>query len=110
MLMSIKPIDLQTLFVKMDEVSKDQSIAKGQSALQQSNAAKAQVAKELEEDRRVTETPEDDETQAVKDDDSENAKDSEKRKKNDSDDSAGDSDGREVVTDPDVGRHIDLTG
>lgn len=108
--MSIKPIDLQTLFVKMDEVSKDQSVAKGQSALQQANAAKAQVAKELEEDRRVTETPENEETQAVKDDESDAANEKGKHRKTDGEDGSDEGNGLEVVTDPDVGRHIDLTG
>lgn len=108
--MSIKPIDLQTLFVKMDEVSKDQSLAKGQSALQQANAARAQVAKELEEDRRVTETPEENEAQAVKDDESDGANEKGKRRKSVGEDETDESDGLEVVTDPDVGRHIDLTG
>lgn len=108
--MSIKPIDLQTLFVKMDEVSKDQSVAKGQSALQQSNAARAQVAKELEEDRQVTQTPENNEDQAVKDDESENASEKGRRKKGDGENDSDESAGLEVVTDPDVGRHVDLTG
>ena len=108
--MSIKPIDLQTLFVKMDEVSKDQSVAKGQSALQQSNAARAQVAKELAEDRRVTETPENEESQAVKDDESEAAGEKNKHRKAGEDDGVDESSDLEVVTDPEVGRHIDLSG
>ena len=108
--MSIKPIDLQTLFVKMGEVSKEQSLAKEQSALQQSLAARSQVTKELAEDRRVTETPADNETQAVKDDDSEEAKEGGKRKKDENESPPGDSSDLEVVTDPDVGRHIDLSG
>lgn len=108
--MSIKPIDLQTLFVKMSEVSKEQSLVKEQAALQQSRAARSQVAKELAEDRKVTETPADNETQAVKDDESEEAKEGGKRKKDENDDPTEDSSELEVVTDPDVGRHIDLSG
>ncbi len=54
--MGIKPIDLQTLFVKMDEVSKEQSHIKEHSSLQQAQAARAQVVQELKDDHRVTHT------------------------------------------------------
>lgn len=108
--MSIKPIDLQTLFVKMDEVSKEQALVKEHAALQQDQAAKAQVSQEIEKDHRVTETPQDNETQVVKDDQSESGGESRKRERQADDSSSEDSSGREVVTDPDVGRHVDLSG
>ncbi len=94
----------------MDEVSKEQALAKEHASLQQDQAAKTQVAKEIEKDHRVTQTPQDDETQAVKDDQSEREKESRKRERRSDDASSEDSSGREVVTDPDIGRHVDLTG
>ena len=108
--MRIKPLDLQTLFVKMGEVSEEQSQVKEQSALQQAQAARAQVTREIEDDHRVTGTPEDHENVAVKDDESESSageqNENEERKESDT----GDKRPREVVTDPDIGQHIDLKG
>ena len=109
--MSIKPIDLQTLFVKMDEVSKDQALAKEHSALQQSQAARSQVVRELEDDRRVSGAPEEKELTPVKDEDSEESgKRGRKRNKNGKKLREAKTDSREIVTDPEVGRHVDLSG
>ena len=108
--MSIKPIDLQTLFVKMAEVSKEQSLVKEQAALQQSQAARAQVVKELEEDHRVTEAPEESEAQAVKEDELESGGEQQGRQESKPEGQSDETGGKEVVTDPDVGRHVDLTG
>ena len=108
--MAIKPIDMQTLFVKLDDVSKQQSITKEQAALQQSQAARAQVAKELEEDRRVTETPEDREAEAVKDDEGSETGGTRHGSGSGEEHTEGDEEGREIITDPDIGRHVDLSG
>ncbi len=108
--MAIKPIDLQTLFVKMNEVSKEQSQVKEQAALQQSQAARAQVIRELEDDHRVTEAPEDSESMAVKDDESENPSENHRENDEHKESEIGDLVKKEVVTDPDIGRHVDLTG
>jgi len=102
--MSIKPIDLQTLFAKMDEVSKEQALMKEQSALQQSQAARTQVLRELEEDRMVTQMPVEDEVQAVRDNNPNNKQKHKKRRRN-----KRSGNGREVVTDPEIGRHINLS-
>jgi len=108
---SIKPIDLQTLFVKMDEVSKEQALAKEHSALQQSQAARAQVVRELEEDRRVSRAPEGTEIIPVKgEDNEESGKRRRLRKKNQNTAQGTKTDTREIVTDPEVGRHVDLSG
>lgn len=104
--MSIKPIDLQTLFAKMDEVSKEQALMKEQSALQQSQAARSQVLWELEEDRMVTQTPVEDEIQAIRDNNPNDKRKHEKHKRRRNKKSDN---GREVVTDPEIGRHINLS-
>jgi len=102
--MSIKPIDLQTLFAKMDEVSKEQALIKEQSALQQSQAARTQVLRELENDHMVTQTPVEEEAQAVRNNDSNNKKKYKKNKGRARKDSK-----KEVLTDPEVGKHINLS-
>ena len=95
--MSIKPIDLQTLFVKMDDVSKQQALAQDKSAAQQAQAAKEQVAKELEQDNRVTEAGEDRETEAVKDEEERRGSGREKREGREEGGSDEDGAGREVL-------------
>jgi len=104
--MSIKPIDLQTLFAKMDEVSKEQALMKEQSALQQSQVARSQVLRELKEDHMVTQTPAEDEAQAIKDNDSNNKQKHRKRKR---DMRRNKNSGKEVLSDPKVGRYINLS-
>jgi len=109
--MGIKPIDLQTLFVKMGEVGKEQSLIKEQAALQQSQAARSQVARELADDRKVTGTPEDKENEKIKDNESEeDLREGSRQKKQDSDEPEDEEKNVEVVTDPEIGRHIDLSG
>jgi len=109
--MSIRPIDLQTLFVKMDELSKEQAHVKEQAALQQAQAAKEQVARELVEDRQVTETPEGNEVDPLKDDESGETEDQRRReRKKSKGQNETEAEERMVVIDPDVGRHVDLSG
>ncbi len=108
--MGIKPIDLQTLFVKMGEVGKEQSQIKEQAALQQAQTARSQVAREMADDRKVTKTPEDKETEKIKDNESEETPEGEKHKRKEKEKDEDDSGNVEIVTDPDVGRHVDLSG
>ncbi len=108
--MSIKPIDLQSLFVKMSEVSKEQALIKELSVRQQNQAANVQINKELEEDRRVTQSPEDRELDSIKDDESENRRDSSKHSQEENAQGAAVEKNRTVIKDEDVGQNIDLTG
>ena len=108
--MGIKPIDLQTLFVKMGEVGKEQSHIKEQAALQQAQAARSQVTREMADDRKVTAAPEDSEIEKIKDNESEETSEDEKRKRNDKEKDEDDDSKVEIVTDPEVGRHVDLSG
>lgn len=108
--MSIKPIDLQTLFVKLDEVSKEQNLAKEQAALQQSQAARAQVTKEIQQDHSVNEVPEDRENEAVKDDDEEKQGNNSRRTHDRNREYEDAEDERVILSDPDIGQHVDLSG
>lgn len=108
--MSIKPIDLQTLFAKLDDVSKEQSILKEQAAAQQAQEARSQVARGIQQDHSVTETPENSEIGGVNDEE-EGTEGQRRRKagKKEAAETESETD-REVVQDPDVGKHIDISG
>ncbi len=108
--MSIKPIDLQSLFVKMSEVSKEQSHIKNLAVRQQNQAANVQINKELEEDRRINQSPEDRGLDSIKDNESENRRDSSKHSQEENAQSATAENNRAVIKDEDVGQNIDLIG
>eukprot|EP01155_Anaeramoeba_flamelloides_P026712 Anaeramoba_flamelloidesa819754_12.p1 GENE.a819754_12~~a819754_12.p1 ORF type:complete len:107 (+),score=25.24 a819754_12:102-422(+) len=106
--MSIKPLDLQTMFVRLNEVSKEQSQNQHAAALQQNQEAKKLVEQELHKDSSVNNTQEDKETTKVDDKDKrekEEKKNSSDREKNEKEDPK-----KEVVKDPEMGLHIDISG
>ncbi|MDA3957842.1 hypothetical protein [Oceanispirochaeta sp.] len=105
--MSITPLDLQTLFVRQNEVSKEQSHNQHASALQQSLEAKKLVEQELKQGSSVGKTPEDKETSKV--DDQEEKKQQEEKKFSGSKENKEDPK-KEVVQDPEMGTHIDISG
>lgn len=74
--------------------------------LQQSQAARSQVMRKLEEERMVTQTPSGDEAQAIRDNEPGNKR---KYRKNKRESRQNKSSEKEVVTDPEVGRHINLS-
>ena len=106
--MSIKPLDLQTLFMKMPEVGKEQAHLKGSAAAQQAAAAQAQIKKELEQDQSVNELMEDQVTGSVKDDEGQNNEEESQNEHPQNDEEPKSS--RSVYSDPDMGKHIDLSG
>ena len=108
--MGIKPIDLQTLFAKMGEVGKEQSHIKEQAALQQSQAARSQINKEMANDRKVTGTIKDEGTETIKDDESSNTQKNDKHRKRESKNDEKEDEKVEIITDPEVGKHVDLSG
>lgn len=108
--MSIKPIDLQTLFVKLDDVSREQSVAKEQTLLQQAQAARNQVLKGIQEDHKVIDVPEDRESEAIKDEHPGQQWDERKRKDGNNSRENGDEKQREILNDPDVGQNVDISG
>lgn len=108
--MSLKPIDLQSLFAKLSEVGKEQSLLKEHTAAQQAHVAQTQIRKELEEDRRVLETAQDSETETIRDDKEQQEGRGWKQSGNDARHEDGGEVSTVIVTDPEVGRHIDLIG
>jgi hypothetical protein len=109
--MPMLPIDLQTLFSNLNQVSKDQSVQKDEAVLQQSIAGTQIVKKSEENDNSVNETHE------VKDG-VENIKNEEKKgkahtrhgKKSKEKKSIDRENSKEIVTDPLLGHHVDITG
>ena len=106
--MSITPLDLQTLFVRLNEVGKEQNHLKEAVASQQAAEAKQIKENELRQDNAVNKTEEDQETQKLKDDEKkeqhrENTPGREKEKETGSP-------VKKVFQDPDMGSHIDISG
>ena len=106
--MSITPLDLQTLFVRLNEVGKEQNHLKEAVASQQAAGAKQIKENELRQDRSVNKTEEDKETQKVKDEEKKEQQGRNESDKDKEDDSAPM--GKKVFKDPEIGSHIDISG
>jgi hypothetical protein len=106
--MPILPIDLQTLFSNLNQVSKDQAVAKEVTPEQQ-NLTGTQIAKTtIEKDSEVNTTEELDQgSEAIKDKEAgsgqEPGKKGKKKEKEETKDSKDD-----PYQDPDLGQHIDI--
>jgi hypothetical protein len=110
--MSIKPIDLQTLFMKLNEVGKEQNLQKEAAALQQDQAAREQVQKELHRDHSVNEAPEQGESEKIRDREGSGENTgggSGQKRKKDRDEKPEGRDRPVDPVDPDLGQHIDIT-
>lgn len=109
----IKPIDLQTLFLKMNDIGKEQLHQKEAISQQQAQEASRQVQRELDRDHSVNETADEKETDQIRD-----RQEPDKRKgrrqgpSGDAEAEEGDpeEDRPEKVRDPATGHHIDITG
>lgn len=107
--MSIKPLDLQTMFVRLNEVSKEQSQNQHASALQQNQEARKLVEQELLKNSSVNVTEEDKETSKVDEKEEKEQKKEEQRRHSASSETREDPK-KEVVKDPEMGIHIDISG
>ncbi len=107
--MPIKPIDLQTLFLQMNKVGKEQAAVKDGAVLQQSIQSAVQAKKREDEVRSVQKPQADEGAGRIGDRESKSPageESEEKRKDRDS----GEPEEPEVVKDPDLGRRIDIQG
>lgn len=109
--MAIQPIDLQTLFTQMDKVAKQKSAEKEGLVLQQSLQGASNLKKSEEKVRSVNETKEpEDGAERIKDKNArkqgqeELAEKKEEKKESPSETEIG------VIKDPDLGKHIDVSG
>ncbi len=107
--MPIKPIDLQTLFVQLSQVGKQQAAEKDGAVLH-ANLHGAMVKRMEDEAAKAVQRPKDDQatTQVIDDEGGSGAGGPGGEKKRD-EDKAADKD-VETISDPALGGHIDITG
>lgn len=107
--MSIQPIDLQTLFLRLSQVGREQQAIQ-QSISQSQDVAGEEIAKHSHDVGEMVTRAEDvsDGPEAV-DDEHGNPREREKGHGRSGDDADPD-DAEEIFRDPDLGQHIDLTG
>lgn len=106
--MSITPLDLQTLFVRLNDVGKEQNHLKEAVASQQAAGAKEMKEQEIRQDNSVNKAEEDRESQKVRDEsqrEQSQEKGSEKEREKENARPA-----KKVFTDPHMGSHIDISG
>jgi hypothetical protein len=108
--MSITPLDLQTMFVRLNEVGKEQNHLKDAVASQQAAGARQIKENEIRQDHSVNKAEEDREAQKLKDEEKkehhqENNPEKEQEKENEKSFNA-----KKVFHDPEMGSHIDISG
>ena len=107
--MPLLPIDLQTMFSHLNRIGKDQATLKN-SEIENQAAQAQEIVKETEKkDNTVNETKDvGDGLEKVKDEEKKNASRKEKKKKKN--DEEENEEKKEVLKDPDLGHHIDISG
>ncbi|MCL2791633.1 MAG: hypothetical protein FWD87_00940 [Spirochaetaceae bacterium] len=106
--MSIQPIDLQTLFLKMSHVGKDQAVAKESAALQQAIKGGELEKRTQHSDTSVNKADHSDEgPEKTKEDADQGGQNQDKRKNKKNNDMA---ENKEILSDPDLGKNIDISG
>lgn len=108
--MALTPLDLQTLFVKMNDVNREQAHQRAAAAQEQAFEAKQLAEKEIQRDSSVN-TMEDqaDMDNRIKDDEqnrNEGQPEEGKGRKEPDEEKPE----REYIKDPNLGKHIDLLG
>lgn len=107
--MSIRPIDLQTLYSQLNQAGKEQAVEKNASALQQAQHHQASVRQAEQRDHSINQTEKADgnlnsvgerKEQALPDQPEQGDAGNEEQKKKD----------REFFEDPDLGHNLDITG
>ncbi|MFP4362340.1 MAG: hypothetical protein ACLFR1_00590 [Spirochaetia bacterium] len=108
--MPIQPMDLQNLFMRMHEVSREQSVLKEGAHLQQTLQG-SEIAKKAElKDHSVTETEDlGDGIEKTKDGEEKKEQRKNEEEKREQEDKSGKKK-KSYFDDPDLGHHIDITG
>ncbi len=107
--MSIQPIDLQTLFVKMSQVGKEQAIEKDSITLQQQIQGNEIAKRNQHSDNSVNRADNSDTGPEKTKADNEHTHSQEKRE-NEKNKEAKTSESKEILSDPDLGKNIDFSG
>jgi hypothetical protein len=109
--MALTPLDLQTLFLKMNEVNKVQAIVKGAAAQEQALEAKLLAEQEMQKDNSVNPSPQDaDMDNRIKDEERKREEGKNEKSPNKKGDEESEKKEREYIKDPNLGNNIDLIG
>jgi len=106
--MSITPLDLQTLFVRLNQVGKEQNHLKEAVASQQAAGAKQIKENEILQDHSVNKAEEDKDAQKLKDEDQKEGQGRNESGNEKEEDSATVI--KKIFKDPEIGSHIDISG
>lgn len=106
--MAIQPIDLQTLFLRLNQIGQEQS-AERNALLQGQAVAGSELARQSELEKSVVREPHDVEggPEQLRDDDERSSQ--QKREQRDSEGSE-EQDELDLFRDPDLGRNVDVSG
>ena len=110
--MALTPLDLQTLFIKMNDVNREQAHIKGAEAQEQALEAKRLVDQEIQKDSSVNPGARQEEMDnRIKEKEEQGGgEEQEARDRKKKDEETEDKDNREFIKDPNLGQHIDLIG
>ena len=107
--MPIQPIDVQTLFMRLSQVGKEQALQRESAHLAQTAQGKEMVREAEEQSKTVNENRDvEDGPEAVKDDQQQNREQSSGERKDKR--SGEDEEGQDVFRDPDLGNSVDISG
>lgn len=107
--MSIKPLDLQTLFVKMTQVGKDQAVIQKSVENQQAREANQLIKAENDRNSAVNKVEEGKPADSIKDKDEESSGQSH-HNPGESKSESGQDEKPKYFTDPERGHNIDISG
>ncbi|MCL2295262.1 MAG: hypothetical protein FWC36_10450 [Spirochaetes bacterium] len=107
--MSIQPIDLQTLFMKLSQVGRDQAVEKDKIALQQTLQGNEIAKRNQDSDKIVNKADNLDSGPEKTKDEGESGigAQSQEKRKNEQSKTAED---KEILSDPALGKNIDFSG
>ena len=107
--MPIQPIDVQTLFMRLSQIGKEQSLQRESAHLAQTTQGKEMVREAEEQSKTVNESRDvEDGPEAIKDEQQQNREQS-SGERNDRHTSSDDED-QNVFRDPDLGNSVDISG
>ena len=109
--MALSPLDLQTIFVKMGDVNREQAHMKGAAAQEQAFEAKELVNKEKIKDTSVNPSAQEgDMDNRIKNDKKESENNKEESSSRKEGEEGTEKKEREYIKDPNLGKLIDLMG
>ena len=108
--MSIQPMDLQTLFVKMSQVGKEQAVEKDSITLQQQIHGNEIEKRNQHNDNSVNRADNSDTGAEKTKEDNEHTMHNHEKRENEKNKNSKPFKNKEVLFDPDLGKNIDFSG